>query len=135
MTFFYESLHIDVPVLANQQELIWINSVRTQDVVRKSFQGRWRDERDNQCDLMMMMMMITGIGRGLMVNVVGSGCPVGWGCRIHRLLLCRGVRPPNECPDMTLNNLMVRFQWCWSFGECGVPLYYHRFQVHSGPAW
>ena len=27
-----------------------------------------------------------------------SPCPVGWGCRIHRLLLCRGVRPPNECP-------------------------------------
>ena len=28
-----------------------------------------------------------------------SSCPVGWGCRIHRLLLCRGVRPPpNECP-------------------------------------
>ena len=27
-------------------------------------------------------------------------CPVGWGCRIHWLLLCRGVRPPlNECPD------------------------------------
>ena len=26
-------------------------------------------------------------------------CPVGWGCKIHRLLLCRGVRPPpNECP-------------------------------------
>ena len=21
-------------------------------------------------------------------------CPVGWGRRIHRLLLCRGVRPP-----------------------------------------
>ena len=21
-------------------------------------------------------------------------CPVSWGCRIHRLLLCRGVRPP-----------------------------------------
>ena len=28
-----------------------------------------------------------------------NNCPVGWGCRIHRLLLCRGVRPPpNECP-------------------------------------
>ena len=28
-------------------------------------------------------------------------CPVGWGCRIHRLLLCRGVRSPrsNECPE------------------------------------
>ena len=25
-------------------------------------------------------------------------CPVGWGCRIHRLLLCRRVRTPNECP-------------------------------------
>ena len=27
-------------------------------------------------------------------------CPVGWGCRIYRLLLCRGVRPPPpyECP-------------------------------------
>ena len=26
-------------------------------------------------------------------------CPVGWGFRIHQLLLCRGVRPPpNECP-------------------------------------
>ena len=25
--------------------------------------------------------------------------PVGWDCRIHRLLLCRGVRPPpNVCP-------------------------------------
>ena len=29
-----------------------------------------------------------------------DSCPVGWGCRIHRLHLCRGVRPPlfNECP-------------------------------------
>ena len=26
-------------------------------------------------------------------------CPVGWDCRIHRLLLSKGVRPPpNECP-------------------------------------
>ena len=26
-------------------------------------------------------------------------CPVGCGCRIHRLLLCKGIRPPhNECP-------------------------------------
>ena len=25
-------------------------------------------------------------------------CPVGWGCRIHRLFLCRGVRTPNQCP-------------------------------------
>ena len=26
-------------------------------------------------------------------------CPFDWCCRIHRLLLCRGVRPPpHECP-------------------------------------
>ena len=29
-------------------------------------------------------------------------CPVGWGCRIHRLLLCRGVRPPPQ-----------RVSWIW----------------------
>ena len=29
-----------------------------------------------------------------------NGCPVGCDCRIHRLLLCRGVRPsPNKCPE------------------------------------
>ena len=25
-------------------------------------------------------------------------CPVGWGCRILWLYLCRGVRPLNKCP-------------------------------------
>ena len=66
-----------------------------------------------------------------------SSCPVGWGCRIHRLLLCRGVRPPppTSVLDMTLNNLMVRFEQCWRFGECGVPLHCHRSQVHSDLEW
>ena len=28
-----------------------------------------------------------------------NSCPIGWGCRIHRLLLSRGEGPPpNECP-------------------------------------
>ena len=63
-------------------------------------------------------------------------CPVGWGCRIHRLLLCRGIRPhPTSVLDMTLHNLMGRFQQCWNFGECGVPIHCHRSQVHSGPEW
>ena len=40
-----------------------------------------------------------------------SCCPVGWGCRIHRLHLCRGVTPsPISVLDMKLNNLMVRSQ-------------------------
>ena len=30
---------------------------------------------------------------------IGYYCPVGWGCRIHQLHLCRGViPPPHECP-------------------------------------
>ena len=63
-------------------------------------------------------------------------CPVGWGCRIHRLHLCRGVTPPQTVAmDMTLNNLMVRFQWCLSFGKCGALLHCHCSQVHSGPEW
>ena len=71
----------------------------------------------------------------LMPNPVYT-CSIGWGCRIHQLLLYRGVRPPpTSVLIMTLNNLMVRFQQCWSFGECGVPLHYHRSQVHSGPEW
>ena len=37
-------------------------------------------------------------------------CAIGWDSRIHQLLLCRGVKLPNECKYMTLNSLMVRFQ-------------------------
>ena len=33
-------------------------------------------------------------------------CPVGRGCKIHRLRLCTGVRSPTSDQDMTLNNLM-----------------------------
>ena len=62
-------------------------------------------------------------------------CPVAWGCWVHRLLHCRGVTPSYECPEMTLNNLMVRFQWCWSFGECGVTLDFHCSQVLPGLKW
>ena len=43
---------------------------------------------------------VTGIRSRLLRNLNPTlYCPVGWGCRIHRLLLCRGVRPPpHECP-------------------------------------
>ena len=64
-------------------------------------------------------------------------CQVGWGCRIHWQQLCRGVRPPlpMSALDLTLNNLMVRLQWRWGFGEYGAPLHCHCSQVLSGPAW
>ena len=42
-------------------------------------------------------------------------CPVDYVTRTHRLILCRGVRPPhNECPDATLNNLMLELWVMWS---------------------
>ena len=60
-------------------------------------------------------------------------CPVSWGCRIHRLILCRRVRPHNECPGYNTKQ---------SDGEVSVMLelwrillHCHRFQVHSGPEW
>ena len=34
-----------------------------------------------------------------------------------------------------LNNLMMRFLWCWSFGKCWVPLHCHGSQVLSGLEW
>ena len=57
-------------------------------------------------------------------------CPVGLGCRIHWLLLCRGVRPRpshNEC---------LGYDTKQSDGEVlAVPLHCHRSQVHSAPEW
>ena len=61
--------------------------------------------------------------------------------RKHNIFIIKGFRTivfifivsPNECPDMTLNNLMVRLLYCRSFGECGVP--FHCSQVHSGLEW
>ena len=63
--------------------------------------------------------------------------PVGLGCRIHQLHLCRGVNmlPPSmSILDMTLNYLMLRLQ-SWSSGKCGVPLHCHYSQVHSDLEW
>ena len=57
--------------------------------------------------------------------------PVGSGCRIHRLYLCRRVRPPPPEYDTKLH-LMMRHQFWW-FGECVEPLHCHYFQVHSDP--
>ena len=59
-----------------------------------------------------------------------------WGCRIHRLHLCRGLRPPpTTVLIMTLNNMMGRVQWCWRFGECGAHLPCTCSHVHTGQEW
>ena len=40
VTFFYGPLSMGVPMLADQEELIYISSVRTQDVVWKTYPER-----------------------------------------------------------------------------------------------
>ena len=41
VTFFYGPPHMDAPILANRQELIYISSVRTQGVVWRTLWKRW----------------------------------------------------------------------------------------------
>ena len=41
--------------------------------------------------------------------------------------------PPMSDLDVTLNNIMVRFQWCWGFGERGAHPYCHFSHGHPGP--
>ena len=53
------------------------------------------------------------------INVISCFC--GWGCRIHQLHLCRGVRPtPDECPRYSSKKsdgevpVMVKLWGMWS---------------------
>ena len=64
-------------------------------------------------------------------------CPVGWGCRIHKLPLCRGVRPlPTRVLDMTQNNfngeVQVMLEFCGMWSTPDVPvlpgLLWHRIE-------
>ena len=48
VTFLFRPLYMDVPVLADQQELINISSVRTQDVVWKICRERWMIGTDGE---------------------------------------------------------------------------------------
>ena len=49
--------------------------------------------------------------------------------------LQRGKTFPMFVLIMASNNLMLRFQWCWSFGECWVLLHCYCSQIYSGPEW
>ena len=61
--------------------------------------------------------------------------PVGWGCGICWLHLCREVKLlPMSVLAMKLNCLIVRLQF-WSFKESEVTFHSHYSQVHSWPEW
>ena len=43
--------------------------------------------------------------------IQSNSCPANWGCRIHRLHICRGVNPSRTSVlDMILDYMMVRLQ-------------------------
>ena len=57
-------------------------------------------------------------------------CSIGWGCRIHRLLLYREIRPPpNECPAYDTKQSDDEVPVILELKEGSVPL--HCSQVQS----
>ena len=50
MPIFYGPLHMDVPVLIDQQKLIYIHSARTLDVIWKTYRERWTIGMDGERD-------------------------------------------------------------------------------------
>ena len=81
--------------------------------------------------------------------ILRQGCPVSWGCRIHWLHLCRGVRPPplTSVLDMTLNKIWLchycmvcifftKTQWIWEsysiIGPVSRGFRIHRLHLYRG---
>ena len=57
-------------------------------------------------------------------ELIFSFFPVCWGCKLHRLYLCRGVRlRPNQCPAYDTKKSDGGVQWCWSFGNVEHPFW------------
>ena len=69
------------------------------------------------------------------IKIHKKDCPVGWGCRIHRLLLFRGVRPPNECPGYDTKQ---SFSKTGALGKAEYPFIAiapRSTQARSGSTW
>ena len=61
----------------------------------------------------------------LLSTTPSPSSPVVWGCWIYQLHICRGLRPPYECPEYnTKLHLVVRLQ-SRSFEECKMLLNLH----------
>ena len=89
--------------------------------------------------VVVQLFMISTFDRIILINIFHNyTSPVGRAVEYTDYTTAEGYHPhprPMSVLDMIQNNLIVRFQRCWSFVECGVPLHCHRSQVHSGPEW
>ena len=61
--------------------------------------------------------------------------PIVWGCRIHRLYLCRGKNSPNKCPRYDTKQSDGELSVMLEFKECGIHPLCHPYQVHYGLEW
>ena len=48
------------------------------------------------------------------VSILSMGCPVGWGCRMPRLFLCKGVRHPQR-----VSCIWYKTIWWWGSSNAG----------------
>ena len=70
--------------------------------ISQIIQGRWmryaghsyKSKHKLIKDILLWTLTLICTSVGWPAKTLIHYCPVGWGCRIHRLLLCRGVRPP-----------------------------------------
>ena len=76
------------------------------------------------CSEVVMVTNLTGLWDGKLtwysprathwICLYGFDGPVGWGCRIHRLLLCSGKPPPHWVSSIWLKTI-----WWWGFSKAG----------------
>ena len=74
----------------------WVISLKLFQQRKWCIKKPWKK---NNNIVLFIIIFISEIVLRILVLFKISFCPVGWDCRIHQLLLCRGVRPHvNECP-------------------------------------
>ena len=82
--------------------------------------SQWKKQKNNQLPILYVLMTQIKVSRHLYIvsqlslnntltsiSIIHTGCPVGWGYRIHRLHLCRGVRPPTPGHDTKLSDRVI----------------------------
>ena len=101
------TVHMDKQRQDDQLEPTYSSSLPIRDVALKTYRKQWTIGRGGERGSWWWWYMYISL-----YHIHVLLCSVGWGCRIHWLLLCRGVRPPppTSVLDMTLNNLIVRLQ-------------------------
>ena len=101
VTYSCGPLHMDEQRRDDQLESIYNSYMPIQDVVLKTYQKRWTIEMCGGRGSGRSVLMVQHHDIYLCWDTHRDVGPVGWGCRIHQLHLCREVRLPQ------------RVNWLW----------------------